>query len=109
MILVRLRTNWRACYFCEGNARVSSCRDKSADFTANPLKSDAFSFTTIGSGANRHDDKMPARVAFDIELATDTTCRASGQIIGIGDKSMGWSQYAIKHLSTHGTIQFHAL
>ena len=68
--------------------------DKSADFTANPLKSDAFSFTTIGSGANRHDDKMPARVAFDIELATDTTCRASGQIIGIGDKSMGWSQYA---------------
>ena len=67
--------------------------DKSADFLIRS-KSDAFSFTTIGSGANRHDDKMPARVAFDIELATDTTCRASGQIIGIGDKSMGWSQYA---------------
>jgi hypothetical protein len=37
---------------------------------------------------------MPAHVGFDIELATDSSCRLVGQVIGIGDKSMGWSQYA---------------
>jgi len=68
--------------------------DKSAEFTANPLESEAFSFTTIGADVNALDDMMPAHVGFDIELATDITCRSNGQVIGIGDKSMGWSQYA---------------
>ena len=64
--------------------------DKNLDFTANPLESDAFLYYDGG----KEDEITKRRVGFDLELAVDTTCRGSGQIIGIGDKSMGWSQYA---------------